>query len=228
MEPCVFISELRSRLCIPDAIADQWCPLCDGVVDRFAHHASMCSAGGERVLRHNAARNVVFRWAERAGLSPELERPGLLLPQRPGDSHLGRRRPADVFVPALAGVPSALDLAITAPQRTDHLLARGALGSRSAASAHAGTKAAHFGTARECATQRIRFVPMVAETTGAWDPAAGAVLKSIARAVAAREGGDKAAAHAELLQELCVTIRAGRARAVLRRRAELGARAAEA
>ena len=228
MEPCVFISELRSRLCIPDASADQWCPLCDGVMDRFAHHASMCSAGGERVLRHNAARNVVFRWAERAGLSPELERPGLLLPQRPGDSHLGRRRPADVFVPALAGVPSALDLAITAPQRMHHLLALGTVGGGSAAAAYAATKAAHLGTARECAAQGVRFVPLVAETTGAWDPAAATVLRCIARAVAAREGGDREALHAGFLQDFCVTIRAGRARAVLRRRAELGARAGEA
>ena len=227
MEPCVFISELRTRLCVPDSHADVWCPFCDGVMDRFSHHAAMCAAGGERVLRHNAARNVVFRWAERAGLSPELERPGLLLPQRPGDSHLGRRRPADVYLPALAVVPAALDLAVTPPRRTDNLIALGTVGGGSAAAAYAATKAAHMGTARECAAHGIRFVPLVAETTGAWDPAAVVVLKRIARAAAAREGGDVVALHAEFLQELSVTIRSGRARAALRRRAELSARVSE-
>ena len=179
------------------------------------------TAGGERVLRHNALRNAVFRWADRAGLNPELEKPGLLLPQRPGDAHVGRRRPADVFLPALAGVPSALDLAITAPQRMDHLLAVGVHGAGSAAAAYADTKATHMGTARECAAQGVRYVPLVAEATGTWDPAAAKVLKDIARAVAAREGGDSRELHGELLQELSVLVRSHRARAVLRHRAEL-------
>ena len=41
------------------------------------------------------------------GLQPEKEKPGVL--------------PADVFVPSLAGVPTALDVAVTAPQRPDSL-----------------------------------------------------------------------------------------------------------
>lgn len=136
----------------------------------------MCSAGGKRVLRHNAARNAMYHWAERAGLNSELERPVLPLPQRPGDCHLGMRHPADSFVPALGGVPFAL--VVTAPQRTDHLLALGAVGVRSAAAAYAHTDAAHLGTARQCAAQGVRFVSLVAETTGAWDPAAAAVKGS--------------------------------------------------
>jgi hypothetical protein len=56
---------------------------------------------------------VVHAWAEKAGLRPEKERPGLLLPQSPHDTQSARRRPADVFLPALAGGPAALDFAIT-------------------------------------------------------------------------------------------------------------------
>ena len=69
---------------------------------------------------------------------------------------------------------------------------------------------------------------MVVECTGAWDKAAGKVLWELARAVAAREGADGQALHGEFLQELGVTARRFRARAVLRRRAELGVSVAAA
>ena len=94
LEPAAFISELRARLQIPDA----WCPLCDGVMDIHNYHAGMCMAGGERTQRHYAVRDIVCAWAHRAGLRPERERPGLLLPQNPEDGHSARRRPADVFL----------------------------------------------------------------------------------------------------------------------------------
>ena len=80
------------------------------ILDRFSHHAGVCVAGGERVHRHYAVRDLLFSWAEKAGLHSEKERPGLLLPQTPEDVQSGRRRPADVFLPALAGGPAALEL----------------------------------------------------------------------------------------------------------------------
>ena len=104
MEPAAFISELRARLQIPDADTDAWCPLCDGVLDIHNYHAGMCVAGGERTQRHYVVRDIVCAWAHRAGLRPERERPGLLLPQSPEDSHRchsARRRPADVFLASL-------------------------------------------------------------------------------------------------------------------------------
>ena len=85
----------------------------------------MCVAGGERTQRHNAVRDLVFAWAERAGLRPEKERTGLLLPQCPDDTQSARRRPADVYLPALSGSPAALDFAITAPQRQETLAMAG-------------------------------------------------------------------------------------------------------
>ncbi|CAE7507236.1 unnamed protein product, partial [Symbiodinium pilosum] len=80
MEAGVFVAELRQRLGLPDAVLDAWCPRCDCVLDRFSYHAGLCSAGGERTLRHHALRDVLCSWAERAGLQPEREKPGLLLP----------------------------------------------------------------------------------------------------------------------------------------------------
>ena len=70
--------------------------LCDGVLDCWGYHAGMCVAGGER-------------------------RPNLLLPSCPEDTQASRRRPADIFLPALAGSPAALDFAVTAPQRQETL-----------------------------------------------------------------------------------------------------------
>ena len=72
-----------------------------------------------------------------------------------------------------------------------------------------------------CAQQGVRFVPLVAESTGAWDREVGHILLQISRSAAARTEEDAGVPHGDLLQELCVLMRSHRARAVLRRRAEL-------
>ena len=220
MEKATFVAELRVRLGVPDAPTDAWCPRCDGILDRLSHHAGVCVAGGERAQRHYAVRDVVHAWAEKAGLRPEKERPGLLLPQSPDDTQSARRRPADVFLPALAGGPAALDFAITAHQRQDTLaLASSRAGA--AAEAYDRQKEAHLHTAQACASQGVSFVPMVVETTGHWDVGAARVLRHIATAVAARTGDLADHVHTSMLQELCVVVRSFRARAALRRRSEL-------
>ena len=82
MEGAAFVMELKRRLGVPDAPTDGWCPKCDWIVDRFSFHAGTCAAGGERTQRHNALRDLLASWADRAGLQPEVEKSGLLLPQR--------------------------------------------------------------------------------------------------------------------------------------------------
>ena len=222
MEPAAFTAEIRHRLSVPDAVEDTWCPKCDGVLDRYSHHASTCCAGGERTLRHTAVRDILCHWADRAGLQPEKEKAGLLLPQRPEEQRSAGRRPADLFVPSYLGSPTAFDLAFTAPLRQETLgaAARQAL---AAASAYAGTKMAHLQTAEMCRSHGVQFTPLVAETTAAWEPHSAAFLKRVARAVAAREGALAALLEAQLLQELCIAARSFHARTVLHRRAELSA-----
>ena len=221
MEPAVFLAEVRLRLGVAEASSDTWCPRCNSVLDVYSLHVGVCVAGGERIRRHNAAREVVLRWADRAGLQPEREKPEVLLPQRPEDSRLAARRPADIYLPCFGGSPTALDLAITAPQRRENLLDAGRAGG-SAAAAYARVKAQHLNTATVCSGQGVRFQPLVFESTGAFDTDTGQVLAQLARAVAARSGEDPADLHGRLLQELCTTVRAFRARAALRRRVELG------
>ena len=221
MDTALFVAELRHRLGIPEATEDKWCPQCNGILDTLSLHASTCVAGGEKTLRHTAVRDTLYRWADRAGLQPEKERAGLLLPQRPEDVTNQHRRPADIFLPSLNGVPAALDLAITAPQRQDIVALAGAT-SLAAATSYAATKASHLNTAALCAQQGVHFMPVVAESTGAWEPEASKLLLQLSRSTAARTGDDAATLHSDLLQELSVVIRSHRARAVLRRRAELG------
>ena len=71
----------------------------------------------------------------------------------------------DVFLPALAGSPAALDFAVTDPQRQE-------ASAGAAAAAYATHKAAYLNTAEHCRQNGIVFLPMVAETMGAWDDGA--------------------------------------------------------
>ena len=147
MEPAAFLSELRVRLQVPDAASDTWCPLCDAVLDHNSHHAGMCVAGGERTQRHHAVRDLVHTWCQRAGLRPEREKLGLLLPTGPEDMNNSQaRRPADVYLPAFAGSPTAFDFAITAPQRQE-TLAQASVRTAAAAEAYARHKELHLHTA---------------------------------------------------------------------------------
>ena len=77
---------------------------------------------------------------QRAGFAPEIEKAEPLLPQRPEDTRVALRRPADVYLPALEGSPTALDLAITGPLRSE-TLAEAGRHALAAASAYAQLKA---------------------------------------------------------------------------------------
>ena len=219
MEPAEFVCEIRQRLCMQESADDRWCPLCDAVVDRKARHPRMCAAGGDRTLRHHSVRNFIYRRAMAAGLHPELEKPGLLIPLAPGENSRAQRlrRPADLFLPAwVGGSPAALDFAVTAPQRQG-TLAQAAGKALAAATDYSDQKRGHQGTADLCHAVGVTFVPMVAETTGAWAPEAMAVLRQIAAATSTTTGRDARDILQEILQGAAVCIRRANARAELRR-----------
>ncbi len=188
LEPAEFTVEIRARLCMQECANDRWCPLCDAVADTRGHHSRMCCAGGDRVLRHNSVRNFVYRFASAVGLHPELEKAGLLVPALPEEGGQAERRPADVYLPMwVGGAPAALDFAITAPQRQD-VLEAAARTPLAAASAYTDRKKGYLGTENACRTQGLDFLPMVAETSGAWAPEAMKVFRQLAAASAARSG----------------------------------------
>ena len=168
------------------------------------------------MCKHNAARNLVASFANKGGLHPALERPGLLQPS-PEQPDAQRRRPADVFLPSWeGGRPAALDLAITCPQRQD-LRALAAQRSGAAAKAYEQTKREYLGTAAQCEAQGFSFVPFVGETSGGWGPSAICTLKAFARASAVRTGVESGVIKTQQLQALGSAVRRSHARAVLRR-----------
>ena len=120
-EPAEFVTELKRRLQLSVYPQDSWCPVCDAVLDSKGRHAGTCAGAGDRTCRHHAARNEVGHFAAAAGLSPVLEKPGLL-PPSPDNPGSNLRRPADVYLPTWSGgTPAAIDLAVTSPQRLDVL-----------------------------------------------------------------------------------------------------------
>ena len=212
-----FVTELRLHLCMLESPEDDWCPLCDQVLDARGHHARDCCAGGDRTRRHNGTRNKGFNFAKAAGCNPELEKANILLPSRPGDTTTALRRPADVYLPTWThGLPAALDFAITAPQRQG-IVGRAAANALAAANEYCDTKRSFESTEAQCNAAGVTFLPMVAETSGAWAPESLAVWKQLATSTAVRQGRDAAAVLREMLQSLSVTIRRANARACLRR-----------
>ena len=113
--------------------------MCGEVLDWWGDHALTCCCGGDRVLRHNAVRNVVCSAvAEFTSVSPELKKPGLLLPPRPpdpGGTHpdvdpsfvspvppAASRRTADVWVPrGVSRFAEAWDFSVSSLLRSSHL-----------------------------------------------------------------------------------------------------------
>ena len=214
-----WITEAQSRLCMQDSPKDDWCPLCDQVLDTKGHHSRTCCAGGDRTRRHNSTRNQVFRTAAVALPSAELEKPGLLPPSPCSTSpDANLRRPADIYLPSWKqGSPVALDFAITAPQRPE-IVASAACEDLAAATAYSQTKRLHANTEAECNAVGLVFVPMVAETTGAWSSEALVELKRIAKAAARRSAEDPSKALHSLLESTSVCIRRANAKAHLSRR----------
>ena len=98
-------------------------------------------------------------------------------------------------------------------------MARAAKTALAAASEYCDTKRNFDNTQVQCSAAGVTFLPMVAETTGAWAPESLLVWKQLATAAAGSQGRDAAIVLREMLQSLAVTIRGANARAYLRRSA---------
>ena len=57
---------------------DGSCNFCGAVLDAKGVHALSCTCGGDMIFAHNAVRDLVFDFARRGRLNPELEKAGLL------------------------------------------------------------------------------------------------------------------------------------------------------
>ena len=99
----LFQVALKRRLRVPVYDKDDFCPRCGQVKDKWGDHALVCPCHGERTIRHNCVRDILYE-SQEAGLRPEREKVGLL-PARPVSDGapdkplVNGRRPADARLP---------------------------------------------------------------------------------------------------------------------------------
>ena len=203
------------------------CPYCDEIVDRYGDHCLTYSCGGDRTKRHNLLRNEIYHQCNSGGLSPELEKPGLLEP-RPliGSSYENgeardpnvNRRPADVFLPRWRrGAPAALDIAVTSGLRSD-LIDKSAVDGSNATTLYEDFKRTHLNTEQLCKDEGITFIPVVCEADGGgWGEAANRVWAELAKHKSIMTGEHSSTIATQLLQTLGLILHRENARAIIRR-----------
>ena len=226
-EPLLFRLSVQRRLRAPILPEDTICHLCNGVLDKFGDHCLVCPNGGDRTRRHNHQRNLVYHYAQSAGLNPELEKPGLLQPRPflgslpengvlPNDPTA--RRPADVYIPRWRqGLPLAIDFAITSGLRTE--MVRSSLQDPAAAlTAYEDHKRNHLHTERLCAEAHIGFAPAIQEADGgSWSISAQKVFSELAKNKAQLTGEPKDTLLRQLHENLSVSLHRDNARAIAKR-----------
>jgi hypothetical protein len=200
------------------------CPCCGEPLDRFGDHALTCSCNGDRTVRHNSVRNVVFEEATEANLQAEREKAGLL-PERPGEDGLpvksGARRPADVWLPrGTRGEAEALDFAVTSGLQAAWYR-RAADDPGSVFAHYEGFKREHKQTDQVCAEQGFKFTPLIVEAHGGgWSPALRRVVDWIAKSAQATGHEKAAAVSLKIAQRISCSLQKENARAVLRRQVQ--------
>ena len=223
----MFQVALKRRLRVPVFAADGFCPCCGQLSDKWGDHALVCACAGDRTIRHNAIRDVVFEEAAGGGLRPEREKAGLL-PERPVTAGLradsatntGGRRPADVWLHRGAtGGEEALDFAVTSAMRGD-LFRHAAEDPGRVFVEYNRHKREYKNTANACKEAGFGFTPMVMEAHGGgWSPTARGVLAWLARQVAAAALEEPAAVSLRIAQRTSCILQRENARAILRRTA---------
>jgi hypothetical protein len=218
----LFQAALKRRLRVPIFDADGYCPCCGGVMDRFGDHASVCLCGGDRTIRHDAVRDLVFEEAMGGNLRPEREKAGLLPPRPEADSlpalTPNGRRPADVWLPRGGSRRGeALDFAVSSAMRGD-TFRQAAETPETVFAKYEKHKREYLNTAQACEAAGFRFVPMVFEAHGgAWSPTARGILDWIAQQVAVVQHEPAHTVSFRIAQRISCTLHRENARAILRR-----------
>ena len=170
----LFRVALQRRLRVPIFNGDGACPCCGDPLDRFGDHALTCSCHGDRTVRHNSLRDLVFEEANDAGMRPEREKAGLL-PGRPQEDGLAvsssSRRPADVWLArGFQGDAEALDFAVTSGLTSDWYR-RVATDPGAVFEHYENFKRSYKQTEEACRSQNFRCTPVVIEAHGGgWSP----------------------------------------------------------
>ena len=101
---------LQYWLGVPLTSSSHSCFICTRPCEPLGDHAVGCGGNGDRILHHNALRDVLHSVAQSAGLSPRMEVPALI---PDSSSH-----PADLFLPHWqGGRPAAADVTVISPMQ---------------------------------------------------------------------------------------------------------------
>ena len=200
---------------------DCFCPCCGEVLDTFADHALTCICNGDRTVRHNVVRDVVFEAAVEAGMGAEREKANLL-PPRPAFDGLRAvdtaRRPADVWIPRnRQGAAEALDFACTSGLRSD-MLQRTSENGSIVFEVYEGLKRQHLDTESHCVANGFKFLPMVLESHGGgWSQLFRKTLDEITKRISSSSQDRSEPASLRVAQRISASLHRENARAVLRR-----------
>ena len=227
VDPLLYRMMIQRWIRTPIFDADFHCSYCDTIIDRHGDHCLVCACGGDRTKRHNLLRNEVFFFCNSSGLSPELERQGLLQPrpldgcnQEDGSSRdaNANRRPADVYLPRWRrGTPAALDFAVTSGLRSN-VVSRSAVDGSASTKDYEDFKRSYLSTEALCQEEGITFIPVICEADGgSWGPAAHKVWSELAKHKALASGEQDSTIVSRLLQSLGLILHKENARAILRR-----------
>ena len=197
-----------------------WCPFCGEVMDVYGDHALVCPCQGDRTVRHNKIRDILWEESRAAGMDTTKEKANLLpaRPQEDGMPDGEARRPADIWWAGGVGSRGvAWDFAITSGMRKERLHDRG-LDVRAVFEDYEDYKRTYKDTERQCKDQGFSFQPLVLEAHGGgWSKAFRAVVGEVARRQRAAWNNAHEEPSLRIAQRLSISINAENARAVLRR-----------
>ena len=196
-----FVAALRYRLGQPIFSRDGPCPACGKQSDKMGDHAMNCAWQGERIARHNCLRDALYKTAVSAALGPTKEGRFLL----PGEGG----KPADLFIPRWAGgKDAALDVTIVNPLQD-------ALVQQAADTPGHALSVAHRRKLDKswepCHQQGIEFIPIAAESLGAWHSTAIKEVQKLGSSLARQNGDEEAVVVQQLFQQLSVSLMRGNA-----------------
>ena len=201
LRPPEFVAAVRYRLGHPIFTSDGPCPACKQFSDKLGDHALNCAWQGERIARHNWLRDELFNTASAACLGPTREGRALL----PGQGG----KPADVFLPHWEqGKDAALDVTVVNPLQ--EALVDGAAQTPGHA-LQVANKRKLDKSWEACNQEGICFIPIAAESLGAWHKSAVAQIKKLGSAKARHTGEEESQEIARLFQRLSIALMRGNA-----------------
>ena len=164
--------------------------------DRLGDHAIACGSQGERILRHNSMRDILFQTALQAGLCPAKEEQALI----PGKNY----RPADVFLPNWRnGRSTCVDITIVSSLQ--QALVEKAADSPGAALEHA-LQRKNNQSKEDCEREGLEFLAMPVEVLGGFAKQSVEVVERLGRQLARQTGGDISKVINHLFQRLSIIL----------------------